>query len=448
VTERRPSGIEWVGDIPAHWATPPLFARYDVALGKMLNPEAASGQYQRPYLGNQHVQWDHVRVDDLPTMSIAPNELERYRVLPGDLLVCEGGEIGRTAVWRGEIAECCFQKAVHRMRPRNREDSPRFMYYAMAAAAWRGAFDAEGNRSTIIHLTGEKLRRQRFPFPPAREQRRIADFLDQRTAVIDELIAKKEHLVALLAEKRQALITQLVTKGLDPSVPMKDSGIEWMGQVPAHWTLKRLKHISPAQTVGVVVNPSSYYADEGIPFVFGGNIREGRIETNGIRHIGLEHDAVLAKSRLRSGDLVVVRVGYPGVAAVVPESLDGANCASVMLVRRGRFDSRWLCYALNSRLGRYQVELVQYGAAQEQFNISHAVEWRFPVPPIDEQARIADTVDGHVCASERALAVSAASIERLREYRQALITAAVTGQLDVTDERAVAAHDERVEAVR
>jgi type I restriction enzyme S subunit len=139
----------------------------------------------------------------------------------------------------------------------------------------------------------------------------------------------------------------------------------------------------------------------------------------------------LAKTCLRAGDVVIVRVGAPGVAAVVPPDLEGANCASIVLVRGApSFDSHWLAFAMNSSIGRYQVALVQYGAAQEQFNVSHAVDFLFAVPPLDEQRAIADylncetaRLDGLVAAKERVLGLVA-------EKRRALITRAVTRGLD------------------
>jgi type I restriction enzyme S subunit len=282
-------------------------------------------------------------------------------------------------------------------------------------------------------LRTEQWRKLPLAVPPEPLQRRIADFLDRKTAAIDALIAKKERLVELLAEKRQALITQAVTKGLDPNVAMKESGIPGVGQIPRHWRVMRLKHISPRQTVGVVVNPSAYYAEEGVPFLFGGNTREGGFCLDGVRRISSESNRILAKSVLRTGDLVTVRVGYPGVTAVIPPKLDGCNCASMMIVRRSQqFSSEWLCFAMNSVVGRRQVEVVQYGAAQEQFNLSHAVEFRFPVPPLPEQREIAQEVGQGVGQLAELRTRLGSSITNLREYRQALITAAVTGQLDVT----------------
>ncbi len=270
-----------------------------------------------------------------------------------------------------------------------------------------------------------------WAFPTIQEQSAIAVFLDRETAKIDALIAEQERLLELLAEKRQAVISHAVTKGLNPDAPMKDSGVAWLGEVPAHWTVSALKRVSPAQTVGIVVNPSTYVASDGLPFIYGGDIREGCIDLLGCRRISPEDSEKNAKTRLEAGDLLTVRVGAPGVTAVVPPEAEGGNCASVMLIKRGDFDSRWLCYVMNDRVVRFQVEVVQYGAAQEQFNISHAMEFLIPVPSRVEQSQIADCLDKQTAVLDQLAAASKEAICLLVERRSALIAAAVTGRIDV-----------------
>ncbi len=267
--------------------------------------------------------------------------------------------------------------------------------------------------------------------PPLDEQSAIATFLDRETGKIDALIAEQEKLLALLAEKRQATISHAVTRGLDPDVPMKDSGVPWLGEVPAHWEVQRLKTLSPSITVGIVVNPSDYVSQSGLPFIYGGDISEGHISIETSRRIEPADSAKQAKTQLRTGDLLTVRVGAPGVTAVVGEECEGGNCASVMLIRRGDFNSNWLCFAMNSRMVRYQVEVVQYGAAQEQFNIGHAINFCILTPSRDEQTelagRLSEMVGQIVSLSEEARR----AIGLLRERRSALIAAAVTGKIDV-----------------
>src|SRR5207248_1924111 len=123
------SGLDWIGQIPGHWAVAPVYSRYEVQLGKMLDEKRITGQHLAPYLRNVDVQWDRVVVTNLPEMDFDHEDRVKFSLQAGDLLICEGGEAGRTAVWRGEIPECYYQKAIHRLRPRSVCDYPRFFYY-------------------------------------------------------------------------------------------------------------------------------------------------------------------------------------------------------------------------------------------------------------------------------------------------------------------------------
>lgn len=209
------SGVEWIGEIPAHWEISPLKARYDVELGKMLDSKRITGEHLRPYLRNVDVQWDQVSTVDLPEMDFTGSDRERYALRPGDLLVCEGGEVGRTAVWRGELPECYYQKALHRIRPRLDGDSPRFLFYDMRMLVVGKVFASTGNQNTIDHLTSIQLKHHRFAFPPAHEQATIATHLDRETAGIDSLVAKISEGIERLKEYRTALISAVVIGKID-----------------------------------------------------------------------------------------------------------------------------------------------------------------------------------------------------------------------------------------
>ena len=209
------SGVEWLGEIPAHWNIAPVYARYEVALGKMLDAKRVTGKSSGKYLRNVDVQWDSVNVKDLPEMDFPPSVRNRYLLRPEDLLVCEGGEVGRTAIWGGELDECFYQKAIHRVRPWSDSEIPRFFYFLMYALAKCGAFTAGGNPNTIDHLTAVQLRHYRVPFPATSEQRAIAAFLDRETARIDALIAKIRQAIDHLNEFRTALISAAVTGKID-----------------------------------------------------------------------------------------------------------------------------------------------------------------------------------------------------------------------------------------
>jgi type I restriction enzyme S subunit len=124
----------------------------------MLDTIRITGEYLAPYLRNVDVQWDRINIDDLPQMDFNESERRKFNLRPGDLLVCEGGEVGKAAIWRGDVGECYYQKALHRLRPTREREVPRFMFYLLYAAAKQGVFVAEGNSNTIDHLTAEKLR--------------------------------------------------------------------------------------------------------------------------------------------------------------------------------------------------------------------------------------------------------------------------------------------------
>ena len=209
------SGVEWLGELPTHWDVTALRFRYSQCLGKMLDTKRITGKHLIPYLRNVDVQWDRINTQELPTMDIPPEEFERFTVKPGDLLVCEGGEVGRCALWSGDLPLCGFQKALHRLRPISIDrDVPRFLCYALKVATHRNAFD-DGHESTISHLTGEKFRAHRFPFPPHPEQEAIHNFLDSKLSVVDGKIDRENAQIALVNEYRTRLIADVVTGKLD-----------------------------------------------------------------------------------------------------------------------------------------------------------------------------------------------------------------------------------------
>ena len=211
----RPSGIEWLGDIPEHWATPPLFLRYHAVLGKMVDEKRNTGEHPVSYLRNADVNWDQIKVTDLPILDVTKEEEDRCLLRAGDLLICEGGAgVGQTAIWKGELERCAFQKALHRLRPWTGDEIPRFLYYCMRYSVESGIVLA-GGTATIPHLTGEQLRRYRFPRPPVDEQSNIVTFLDAETAQLDTLTAEAERAIDLLQERRSALISATVTGKID-----------------------------------------------------------------------------------------------------------------------------------------------------------------------------------------------------------------------------------------
>ncbi|MFZ4526197.1 MAG: restriction endonuclease subunit S [Chlorobium sp.] len=235
----------------------------------MLQPESKTdSDVEIKYLKAQHVQWNQINHDDLPTMWATEREIEKFSVQQGDLLICEGGEVGRSALLVETMDVCIIQNALHRVRAKEKTCVKYLQYFMqhVSNALW---FDILCNKATIAHLTGEKLAALEFPLPTLAEQQAIASFLDRKTAQIDELITKKEDLLKKLDEKRTALITRAVTKGLDPSAPMKDSSIAWLGAIPAHWNIASVHHITSLKS-GESIIATMMDENEEFP-VYGGN---------------------------------------------------------------------------------------------------------------------------------------------------------------------------------
>jgi len=423
--EYKDSGVAWLGEVPGHWAV--LQGR---RLFSQVREQARPTDDQLSATQKYGVipQKLFMELED-QKVTLALNGLENFKHVESDDFVIS------LRSFQGGVERSKYPGCVSPAYTVLRSIAPVIESY------WGYLLKSNEYIEALQSMTdgirdGKTISYQQFgqiplPVPDLFEQTQIAAFLDRETAKIDALVAQQRRLMELLKEKRQAVISHAVTRGLNPEAPMKPSGLEWLGDVPEHWEVKRLKHISPFITVGIVVNPSTYVSDDGFPFIYGGDIREGVIDWENSRRISSDSSDANAKTRLREGDLLTVRVGAPGITAVVPVECEGGNCASVMLVRKGHFNSHWLCFAMNTRMVRFQVEVVQYGAAQEQFNISHAINFWIATPPQSEQDEIAVFLAAEAAKFDTLTTEAQHAIDLLQERRTALISAAVTGQIDL-----------------
>lgn len=429
----KPSGVQWLGEVPHHWVVMPI--RKAAKLESGHTPSRSHPEYwqecTKPWFTLGDVwQIRDEKIDYVYETKELVSELglanSSARLLPrGTVMLSRTASVGYSGIMGVEMATT--------QDFANWICGPRLLpeYLLLVFRSMKGEFGRLMMGSTHNTIYMPDIQSLAFALPSLEEQRIIVAFARAQCAKIDALVEGQQRLIEILKEKRQAVISRAVTKGLDSTAPMKDTGVTWLGEIPRHWQLQRLKHISPFITVGIVVNPSDYVSDEGLPFIYGGDISEEHVDTDGCRRISSDDSARNSKTRLSAGDLLTVRVGAPGVTAVVPESCEGGNCASVMLVKKGNFCSQWLCYAMNSRAVRYQVELVQYGAAQEQFNISHAINFLIPTPPLDEQSAIAARLEAELGKIDALISEAISSASLLQERRAALISAAVTGKIDV-----------------
>ena len=428
----KPSGVEWLGDVPAHWEVAAVKRYFSIQLGKMLqNTPNSPADIEVPYLKAQHVQWFQVLTADVPTMWANQNEKHKFGIKPGDLLVCEGGEGGRCAIVRQQINNCIIQNALHRVRP-HRQSLNAFLQYVMNTVTAVGWFDVLNNKATIAHFTKEKFDALKIVSPPLPEQRAIAAFLDRETGKIDALISKKERLVELLQEKRTALISHTVTKGLDPNAPLKNSGVEWLGEIPAHWEVRRLKYLA---TVNDEKLPENTDPNTEITYVDIGNVDSVKGIT-GTEDLVFENAPSRARRVVRQGDVIIstVRTYLKAIARI--ESTNAALIVSTgfAVIRPRHLDDGFVAYALGSPYFVERVVAHSVGVSYPAINASELACLDIAFPTVPEQAAIAAFLDRETAELDSLIAKVHDAIELLKELRTALISAAVTGRIDVREE--------------
>ncbi len=272
----------------------------------------------------------------------------------------------------------------------------------------------------MIGVAGQKrvpdecLRDLRVPVVTLDRQRAIADYLDAETTRIDALIEKKRRMVEVLVDRQAALIEQTIRS------------------LAAEWGVRPLKYSVRKVEVGIVIKPSELYAIEGVPTIRGFNVKPGRIELRDIATISHEGDRMHAKSRLRSGDVVVVRTGQAGAAAVVPDALDGYNCIDLVIIRPSAvLDAKYLEFVLNSDWTQKYIDEHSVGTIQTHFNVGAMKEVPIPVPDMEMQRRVIEHLSSDVRCHGRFIEILHRQVDLLVEHRQALITAAVTGELPI-----------------
>lgn len=284
-------------------------------------------------------------------------------------------------------------------------------------------------------LSVEAVANLRIPIPPSAEQSLIAAFLARETAKIDGLVEEQRRLVELLKEKRQAVISHAVTKGLDPTVPMKDSGVEWLGEVPAHWEVKKLGSV--CSKIGSGKTPrggAEAYVDEGVTFLRSQNVYDDGLWLDELVYIDEETDREMSNTRVESGDILLNITGASlGRTCVVPEGIGPANVNQhVCIIRlRSAGQKAFVAMALKSTGSKAQIDALQNGAAREGLNFQQLAALKFASPSEPEGQKIAEEL-GRVLVHIDALSAQAdAAITLLQERRSALISAAVTGKIDV-----------------
>jgi type I restriction enzyme S subunit len=311
--------------------------------------------------------------------------------------------------------------------------SQSFLWWVLPSYKYQ--FDAIATGSTFEAISAEQVGNLSFALPNNEEQTQIANFLDHETAKIDTLIEKQQQLIKLLKEKRQAVISHAVTKGLNPNVPIKDSGVEWLGEVPEHWDVKRNKHLMEFVTSGSR-GWAEYYSDDGPLFFRITNLTRDTVEPKleSIQNVKPPAGSEGERSKIRSGDLLISITADLGSVCVADDSVAGGFVSQhVSLCRPNSLviSSRWLAYFILSDAAKEQFIGSGYGGTKIQLSLEDIRELNIAYPPVSEQGEIALYIDTKLEKFALLMNRAESQVNLLQERRTALISAAVTGKIDV-----------------
>lgn len=307
-------------------------------------------------------------------------------------------------------------------------------FYAYLISAAKEELNVRGKGTTFLELSGDALGAFAIPEPLTSEQHFISAFLDRETGKIDALVAEQEKLINLLKEKRQAVISHVVTKGLDPSVPMKDSGVEWLGEVPEHWDVMPLKRlIEEGSSISYGIVQPGDHVEDGVPFIQTTNMTSGSFALDELQRTSPQIAEGYPRSRLAGGEVILGIRASIGAAHVVPVHLEGANLSRgvARIKPNNLIGSSYLVSYLRSDIVERYWQLAKQGSTFNEVSIATVRDLFVAVPPEEEQRAIVDAV---AAAEDRfgGLAAEAwRAIDLLKERRAALILAAVTGKIDV-----------------
>jgi type I restriction enzyme S subunit len=420
------SGVEWLGRVPEGWEVKRL--KFQVA---NINQKCSEDDVDSPFVALEHIEsW---------TGKLYLNENSKSDGLPNayeanDILFCKLRPYLAKVYLARTHGICTAELLVLR----SEEDmTPEYLYHFLLSRDVIDRITASTYGAKMPRANWEFIGNLPLPTPPKAEQQAIASFLDHQCARIDALIEKKRRLLELLEEKRRAVITQAVTRGLDPNAPMKDSGVEWLGRVPTNWLISRSLFYFDFVTSGSRAW-AKFYSETGSPFVRIGNIRRESIEPDFSNLIYVDAPSGMEAERttIREGDIFISITADIGSIGIASESVYGGYISQHIALCRpslGSASPRYLAYALSSFVSKKQLLSFSYGGTKVQLSLTDVKSIHLALPPLSEQQAIAAYLDAETAAIDAQRQANEKSIALLREYRASLITHAVTGKIDVRE---------------
>jgi len=428
------SGMEWVGEVPEHWDVRRL--KYTATINDEALPETTDPDYEFTYVDIGSVDASRgIVATETYRFEDAPSRARRI-VRDGDTIVSTVRTYLRAIAAIREPAEnLIVSTGFAVVRPRSLD--PGYLSYALRSPFFVETVVSRSTGVSYPAINAPEVSNFGIMLPPLDEQKTIAAFLDRETARIDALIEKKRRQIELLQEKRSALISHAVTKGLDPNAPMKDSGIEWLGQIPAHWNVRKVKHLTTK--IGSGKTPrggAEIYVDSGVMLFRSQNVHFDGLRLDDVVFIDDEVDAEMASTRVRPGDVLLNITGASlGRCCLVGEDIGPANVnqhVCIIRAQRSTVVPDYLSAAMSSFVAQSQIFASENGTSREGLNFQQVGNLLILVPPsLEEQDQISRDIRSQTRQIDAIISKVLWSIGQLHELRTAMISAAVTGKIDV-----------------
>ncbi|WP_368907787.1 restriction endonuclease subunit S [Serratia marcescens] len=438
--EYKDSRVEWLGDLPGHWKLSKL--RYQFAFGKGLTITKEHLQDEGiPCVnyGEVHSKYGFEVNPEIHTLKCVSDKYLKDNssslLTKGDIVFADTSEdIDGSGNFTQLVSDSVTFAGYHTIiaRPFER-DTSRFYAYLLDCKELRSQVRHAVKGVKVFSITQAILRNLSIWLPTKDEQAKIAAFLDHETAKIDNLIDKQQQLVELLKEKGQAVISHAVTKGLNPDVPMKDSGVEWLGEVPEHWIPARLKYHTRQIVDGAHFTPT--YTEKGIPFLRVTDIQDKYIDCEGVKFIPKhEHKELIKRCKPENGDLLLSKNGTIGVPKLIDWDWEFSIFVSLCLIKfKDTLTSAYSEFFFRSHEIKEQVFGLIKKSTVINLHLDKIQNFWFCIPPLEEQYNIVNYLNGKIDTLECLIESAELTIRLAQERRTALISAAVTGKIDVRD---------------
>jgi len=417
------SGVEWIGEIPSHWGRKRLKHISESVNGYSFKSNDFDREYDVPVIRIGDVGESIDFTNCVKVKSHFLEDKSEFLVKKNDILIgLTGGTIGKSGRYNYDSPSLLNQR-VGLLRNKESVLNGLLHHYVNSEVFIRYIFfDCYGGGQDNISMND--ILNMVFPYPPLSEQQQIVSFLDTKTSLIDSLIEKTQRKIELLKEKRTSLINEVVTKGLNPNVEMKDSGVEWIGEIPSHWGLSKLGFLSkPVQGIQVDVENQLYNQHEGSERFI--RISDYTMEEEP-RYVDSYHESSIVNEE----DLVMVR--YGSKSGKVYSGIKGVICNNVFRIEHNeKLYTKFLSYFLNQESFYNQIEMSRDNNTLPQ--VSHGLykEMKITLPVILEQHQIVEYLDEQTQIIDNTISIEEKRIELLKEYRQSLISEVVTGKRKV-----------------